>query len=75
MDGISTLLTTTLSAVVLAVMAIEIKRRREKLREVYDVLDRDHRQVVLELDAMVDSGELKPFALFHTLPADTPPAS
>lgn len=70
MEGISTLLTTTLSAIVLTVMAIEIKRRRKKLREIYDVLDSEHRQVVNELDRMVDNGELKAYTLFHTLPDD-----
>ncbi len=71
MEGISTLLTTTLSAIVLTVMAIEIKRRRKKLREIYDVLDVHHRQVVHELDLMVERGDLKAFALFHTLPDPT----
>ena len=70
MESISTLLTTTLSAIVLTVMAIEIKRRRRKLRELYDVLDREHRHVVHELDNMVETGQLKPYALFHTLPGD-----
>lgn len=69
MEGFSTALTTTLSAIILTVMAFEIKRRRERLRELYDVLDSEHRQVVHELDGMVDSGELKPFSLFHTLPS------
>jgi predicted MarR family transcription regulator len=68
MEGISTLLTTTLSAIVLTVMAIEIKRRRKKLREIYDVLDSEHRHVVNELDRMVENGELKTYTLFHTLP-------
>jgi len=51
-------------------MAIEIKRRRKKLQEIYDVLDSEHRQVVNELDRMVDNGELKAYTLFHTLPDD-----
>lgn len=70
MESISTLLTTTLSAIVLSVMAIEIKRRKKKLRELYDVLDHEHRHVVHQLDKMVEQGELKRFALFHTLPDD-----
>ena len=70
MESISTLLTTTLSAIVLTVMAIEIKRRRRKLRELYDVLDSEHRHVVHELDNMVETGQLNPYALFHTLPGD-----
>lgn len=73
MEGFSTALTTTLSAIILTVMAFEIKRRRERLRELYDVLDSEHRQVVHELDNMVDSGELKPFSLFHTLPSKPRP--
>jgi heme exporter protein D len=73
MEGISTLLTTTLSAIVLTVMAIEIKRRRRKLREIYDVLDREHRHVVNELDEMVNNGEIKAYTLFHTLPDDIEP--
>ncbi|NBY22707.1 MAG: hypothetical protein EB012_09465 [Gammaproteobacteria bacterium] len=67
MDTISTLLTTTLSAMILAVMAIEIKRRRQKLREVYDVLDSEYRHVVNELDSMVLRGDLKPYETFHSL--------
>lgn len=73
MEGFSTALTTTLSAIILTVMAFEIKRRRERLRELYDVLDSEHRQVVHELDRMVDNGELKPFSLFHTLPPTPQP--
>jgi hypothetical protein len=73
MEGISTLLTTTLSAIVLTVMAIEIKRRRRKLREIYDVLDSEHRHVVNELDEMVNNGEIKDYTLFHTLPDDIEP--
>ena len=67
MDTISTLLTTTLSALILAVMAIEIKRRRQQLREVYDVLDSEYRHVVNELDSMVQSGDIKPYETFHSL--------
>jgi hypothetical protein len=51
-------------------MAFEIKRRRDHLRELYDELDSEHRQVVHELDDLVDRGELKPYSLFHTLPPE-----
>jgi hypothetical protein len=54
-------------------MAIEIKRRRRKLREIYDVLDSEHRHVVNELDEMVNNGEIKAYTLFHTLPDDIEP--
>jgi hypothetical protein len=54
-------------------MAIEIKRRRRKLREIYDVLDSEHRHVVNELDEMVNNGEIKDYTLFHTLPDDIEP--
>jgi hypothetical protein len=61
MEQISHFLTTTFGIVLVGAIAYEIKRRRRKLREVYDVLDVDDKQVVAELDLMVESGVLQPF--------------
>ena len=61
MEQFSHFLTTTFGIVLVGAIAYEIKRRRRKLREVYDVLDVDDKQVVAELDLMVESGVLEPF--------------
>ena len=61
MEQISHFLTTAFGIVLVGAIAYEIKRRRRKLREIYDVLDVDDKQVVAELDLMVESGALQPF--------------
>jgi hypothetical protein len=45
-----------------AYMGIELSRRQRKLRELFDVLDGDDASLTLELSALVDSGELRPYS-------------
>ena len=61
MEQVSQALTTAFGIVLVAAIGYEIKRRRKKLRELYNVLDADDRQVVARLDEMVESGMLQPW--------------
>jgi flagellar biosynthesis/type III secretory pathway M-ring protein FliF/YscJ len=60
MNQVSEVLTTVFGLALVAAMAFEVKRRRKHLRELYNVLDEEDRQVVTELDEMVASGRLQP---------------
>jgi hypothetical protein len=51
-----------MSALALGYMVYEIDRRRRKLHEVFDVLDADDARITAGLEAMVENGELKPYA-------------
>lgn len=51
-----------MSALALGYMVYEIERRRRKLHEVFDVLDADDAAITAGLEAMVESGELQPYA-------------
>ncbi|HWO99307.1 MAG TPA: hypothetical protein VNL74_01600 [Methylococcus sp.] len=62
MEKLSDLLTTAVGLLFLAVMAFEIKRRRDHLREVYNVLDAEDRKIVGELDRMVELGDIQPYS-------------
>jgi hypothetical protein len=55
-------LTIFMSALALGYMVYEIERRRRKLHEVFDVLDADDARITARLEAMVESGELQPYA-------------
>jgi hypothetical protein len=39
----------------------EIERQRHKLRQIFDVFDRQESKIAGLLEAMVDSGQLKPY--------------
>ena len=41
-------------------VAVEISRRRAKLRELYDVLDRNDRKLTQRLEDLVSQGKLTP---------------
>ena len=41
-------------------VAVEISRRRAKLRELYDVLDRNDRKLTKRLEDLVTQGKLTP---------------
>ena len=51
-----------MSALALGYMVYEIDRRRRKLHEVFDVLDADDARITAGLEAMVENGELQPYA-------------
>jgi hypothetical protein len=39
----------------------EVQRRRQKLRQIFNVFDREESEIAASLEAMVESGELKPY--------------
>ena len=55
-------LTIFMGALALGYLVYEIDRRRRKLHDVFDVLDADDARLTERLEAMVDSGELQPYA-------------
>ncbi|MBM4200183.1 MAG: hypothetical protein FJ189_02735 [Gammaproteobacteria bacterium] len=59
MEQFNHALTTFFGVVLLGALGYEISRRRRKLRDLYNVLDAEDRQVVAELDDMVASGRLQ----------------
>jgi hypothetical protein len=61
MEQFNQALTTAFGIALLGAIGFEISRRRRKLRDLYNVLDAEDRQVVAELDDMVASGRLQPF--------------
>ena len=40
----------------------EIERQRHKLRQVFNVFDREESEIAVLLETMVESGQLKPYA-------------
>jgi hypothetical protein len=39
----------------------EVERQRHKLRQIFNVFDREESEIAALLESMVESGELKPF--------------
>jgi hypothetical protein len=39
----------------------EVERRRNKLRQIFNVFDREESEIAAALEVMVESGELKPY--------------
>ncbi|MDD2769173.1 MAG: hypothetical protein PHT19_10580 [Methylococcus sp.] len=62
MEQVTNALTTALAAVFLSAMVIEVRRRQKQLQELYNVLDEQDKQIVTELDRMVETGEIEPYA-------------
>jgi hypothetical protein len=62
MNQVSEVLTTLFGIVLVGAIAFEIQRRRKHLRDLYNVLDEEDKHMVAELDQMVASGVLQPFA-------------
>lgn len=44
-----------------ACLAFEINRRRNKLRKVFDTFDKDESKIADALEALVASGQLRPY--------------
>ena len=40
----------------------EVERRRHKLRQVFNVFDREESEIAAMLEVMVESGQLKPYS-------------
>jgi hypothetical protein len=62
MEQFNHALTTVFGLALIAAIAYEVKRRRKKLRALYNVLDAEDKHVVAELDDMVASGLLQPYS-------------
>jgi hypothetical protein len=50
-----------LGALVAFGIGYETERRRRRLRQVFDVFDRDESKIAEALETMVESGQLKPY--------------
>lgn len=62
MEQASNTVTLILGLALIAAVGFEIQRKRQKLRELYNVLEADDAKVVAELDRLVDMGFLKPWS-------------
>ena len=40
----------------------EVEKQRHKLRQIFNLFDREESEIALMLEAMVESGQLKPYA-------------
>lgn len=49
-------------ALALLYFGYEVERRRHKLRQVFNVFDREESEIAEMLEAMVESGKLKPYS-------------
>ncbi len=50
-----------IGALVLCYFGLEVNRRRNKLRSIFNVFDREESEIAAALERMVESGELKPY--------------
>ena len=54
-----------LGALVLCYFGLEVNRRRNKLRSIFNVFDREESEIAACLERMVEGGELKQFIPAH----------
>ncbi|MEY4685949.1 MAG: hypothetical protein RLZ25_2408 [Pseudomonadota bacterium] len=59
MNQVSEAITSLFGFILIAAIGYELKRRRKKLRELYNVLDHEDLAVVADLDEMLKQGVLK----------------
>jgi hypothetical protein len=57
------ILPVVLGALILAYFGIEVNRRRNKLRAIFNVVDRQESKIAATLEQMVNMGELKPYVV------------
>jgi hypothetical protein len=50
-------------ALALLYFGYEIERQRNKRRQIFDTFDREESEIAAWLESMVESGQLKPYAL------------
>jgi hypothetical protein len=53
---------TLVAALGLLYFGYEVDRRRNKLRRIFNVFDREESEIAALLEIMVESGQLKPYA-------------
>lgn len=61
MNAVSEALTSVFGLVLIAAIGYEIRRRRKRLRELYNVLDEEDQLIVADLDEMLKAGQLKSY--------------
>ncbi len=61
MGNASEAVTLFIGALMVAAIGYEINRRQKKLREVYNVLDKETKHIAHQLEEMVEQGRLKPY--------------
>ncbi len=55
--------TVILAAVGVLYFGYEVERRRHKLRQVFNVFDRQESEIATMLEAMVENGSLRPYTV------------
>jgi len=55
------ILPVVLGTLILAYFGLEVSRQRNKLRAIFNVVDRQESKIAATLEEMVMSGELKPY--------------
>ncbi len=61
MNSVSEIITSAFGIILLAAVGYELKQRRKRLRELYNVLDAEDKHVVADLDEMVKHGLITPY--------------
>lgn len=61
MNQVSEAITSVFGIVLLAAIGYELRRRRKRLRELYNVLDHDDVAVIGDLDTLLKDGSLKQY--------------
>jgi hypothetical protein len=61
--GLTDIMATVAGAAVVAYMFFEISRRQQALRDLFDVLDGEDAELTTELERLVETGALQPFAV------------
>ncbi len=49
------------------ILGYEINRRRNKLRKVFNIFDKEESKIAHALEAMVESGQLRPYLPGHSV--------
>jgi len=52
-----------LGALALLYFGYEVERRRNKLRQIFNMFDREESEIAALLETMVESGQLRPYVL------------
>jgi hypothetical protein len=61
MNQVSEAITTVFGFVLIVAIGYELRRRRKRLRELYNVLDHEDVAVIADLDNLLQSGALKQY--------------
>ncbi len=58
-----------IGAMVLTYFGFEVQRRRSKLRDIFNIVEKQESRIAEVLEAMVARGELQPYVPGHSHPA------